>query len=808
VIESHLTRDELAIATVAEIDLAIGYPAFPDDEFLCTLVRDRTPREVAAEFREVFADDLPRGRRSIRQADLIAVTLRVAAELLDLPPDIASRGVITYSGSHALERVITTCLIGQAGTTAVTTEPCIDILPAMIGEANVAPSFVRAPSLDDVPSVEEILSAASANCSLGIISSPENPTGAVFDAEDLAALGDGFARLHVPLLVDQSFLRLAPGERAASFPSVAGPDGDWAFMWDTGKTFDVANEKLGFVFAGRELFPRIARRCEVLQATLPDYRLMLFSLLLRRAREARYCDTLSKRVGDNAAAVASMLRESAVRPTVAPAGGFLLIDVTDTPRCRSNRTTGAALAAAILEETGVGVVGAERFFYTRPPNQILLRLAIARPQSVVEEGVERLLQFLGDDSTMAADAQRGANAAPAARSAVAVAGASVDLAVIGGGITGAVTAVTAARSGHRVALLERQPALFSGASGAGFGSLTPFSDPFFRGAARDFAHRGTTLYRSDLLPWLRELTGVSVQFCDEGLLELVDSERDYQKAMALVSDLRENGYGDEVQMLDRDAALWLEPNLSPDFTHALKLNEPWLDTHQLFHALRAAIAHLDNLDLYLDAAVSAVESSDSCWRLRAGGAAPINARWVIVATGATTTFPNGIAQPIVHWVRGDAAEVQSPSGADLLRRHIYRGNGFVTPRSRGRLWLGATYDVELAAPTRAMDKRDQITVEQLELLIEHNRRIVPGIVGFEILRTWRGWRPASTDGLPIIGRSDHKGLAYATGCKGLGLTMAPAVGHDIVAAFESDEWSGLPTEFDPLREGSLQGVGA
>jgi glycine/D-amino acid oxidase-like deaminating enzyme len=427
---------------------------------------------------------------------------------------------------------------------------------------------------------------------------------------------------------------------------------------------------------------------------------------------------------------------------------------------------------------------------------------MARPQGVVEEGVTRLLSFLGGESPVASGPEQSLTVAHGRRAGGAAAP-LVDLAVIGGGITGVITAVTAARRGHRVALLERRHALFGGASGAGFGSLTPFSDPFFTGGARDFAYRGTTLYRSDLLPWLREHVGIGVQFCDEGLLELIDSDDGYQKTLKLLTDLREAGYGAEAQMLDRDEALALEPNLSPDFDRALKLNEPWLDTHELFHALRTAISYMDHLDLYLDAPVSDVERLRSGWQLRTAGGRSLEARWVVVATGATTDFPRGIARPVVHWIRGDAAEVQSPTGLNLLRRHIYRGKGFVTPRSGGRLWLGATYHKEPAAPTHAMDRRDQITVEQLALLVEHNRRIVPGIDGFEILRTWRGWRPASTNGHPIIGQSDQDGLAYATGCKGLGLTMAPAVAREVVAAFASDDWSALPAEFSPLREGGL-----
>jgi len=57
--------------------------------------------------------------------------------------------------------------------------------------------------------------------------------------------------------------------------------------------------------------------------------------------------------------------------------------------------------------------------------------------------------------------------------------ATYDVIVVVGGVIGCFAALALAKRKKKVLLVEARPALLSATSSAGFGSLTPYSDPFF-----------------------------------------------------------------------------------------------------------------------------------------------------------------------------------------------------------------------------------------------------------------------------------------------------------------------------------------
>lgn len=379
---------------------------------------------------------------------------------------------------------------------------------------------------------------------------------------------------------------------------------------------------------------------------------------------------------------------------------------------------------------------------------------------------------------------------------------SFDVAIIGGGIVGAMTAALGGRRGLNVVVLEQEGELFKGASAAGFGSLTPYSDPFFTGAARDFAVRGTRAYRDAILPWISDTTGLGIEFCDKGLLEILEPGAEaVADAQSLLESLKAAGYASEGELLNRDQTLALEPMLARDFDSALYLNEPWLDAAQLYVGLEKAISQSRSVEVLLNCAASALTLSDSGVTITTE-THRVHAQTVVLATGVTTNFPRGVAAPDLHWLRGDAMEVVHPARKSVLERHIYRNPGFITPRSGGRLFLGATYTPEYEPPVE-LARTSQIAAEHVVALLQQNARILPQLLEFELMRTWRQWRPASADGLPIVGPGEHANVIYATGCKGLGLTMAPAVAEAVLNGVVTGTWADVPEDFDPCRDGAL-----
>jgi glycine/D-amino acid oxidase-like deaminating enzyme len=68
---------------------------------------------------------------------------------------------------------------------------------------------------------------------------------------------------------------------------------------------------------------------------------------------------------------------------------------------------------------------------------------------------------------------------------------------------------------------------------------------------------------------------------------------------------------------------------------------------------------------------------------------------------------------------------------------------------------------------------------------------LPGLSRLRALRTWVGFRPATPDHLPLVGRWEP-GLWVAAGHEGLGVTTAPAT-----ARLLTDLVLGRPPAIDP-----------
>jgi glycine oxidase len=101
----------------------------------------------------------------------------------------------------------------------------------------------------------------------------------------------------------------------------------------------------------------------------------------------------------------------------------------------------------------------------------------------------------------------------------------------------------------------------------------------------------------------------------------------------------------------------------------------------------------------------------------------------------------------------------------LLRHVVRTPEVYIIPRSDGRMLLGATVE------DAGFDKRvDPDTVQRLHRAAVE---VVPEIAHLRIHDAWAGLRPASPDGLPIMGATSLKGYYAATGHYRDGILLAP-----------------------------------
>ena len=360
--------------------------------------------------------------------------------------------------------------------------------------------------------------------------------------------------------------------------------------------------------------------------------------------------------------------------------------------------------------------------------------------------------------------------------------------VIGGGIIGCSAAHELAKRGCRVTLLERgTPG--GEASGAAAGLLAPLGDspdprPFNRLAVESWR-----LYPR-IVAELREVTGADVEHVTTGTLYPLSGPADVEDARARCGWPLAAEFG--VEVVEGAPLAALEPALAKDVTAALLVRgDHWVNNQRLVTAYAlAAAARGATVRTGVEVGRILVERGRAVGVLADGERLTADA--VLLAAGA---WSGALASELgarlpVGPVRGQMLAV---SNVPALISHAMHGDDvYLVPRPSGELLIGAT--VERVGFERA------VTPEGLGGLIAQAVALVPEIGRRAITRSWYGFRPATPDGLPVLGPwPDVTGLFVATGHYRNGILLAPVTAEAMTSCIVDGKTPDSITPFLPQR---------
>ena len=158
------------------------------------------------------------------------------------------------------------------------------------------------------------------------------------------------------------------------------------------------------------------------------------------------------------------------------------------------------------------------------------------------------------------------------------------------------------------------------------------------------------------------------------------------------------------------------------------------------------------------------EERSAVLRLDAGREDPAGA-WAGLVEGSG--LPAGAVRP----VRGQMVVLEARP--ELVSRVVFSPRGYLVPRPDGRILCGST--MEEAGFTRVVTASGMLGI--LGMAIE----TAPELAAAPVVESWSNFRPATADGLPILGAGAVPGLFYSTGHHRHGILLAPA-SADLVAA--------------------------
>ncbi|QYR23002.1 glycine oxidase ThiO [Paenibacillus sp. sptzw28] len=366
--------------------------------------------------------------------------------------------------------------------------------------------------------------------------------------------------------------------------------------------------------------------------------------------------------------------------------------------------------------------------------------------------------------------------------------------VLGGGIIGLACAFEAASGGALVSVIE--PGAFGGqASGAAAGMLAPYTenpeqpDPFFH-LCQDSLRRYPAWVKR-----VESISGMDAELLHTGSLTVAMHEADVLPLQTRIAWQRAQGA--EAELVGPEMLSRLEPELSAQAVAALYCpGESHINAPKLVAALEAAcrklgvalLAHAGEID-----APRIGGASGSGISVSTSGHGIVKGDTLIVCTGAWACYyAETFGFPIpIHPIRGQICSFNAPPPA-RVNHMVFSSQAYWVGKQNGSLVCGASEDVA--------GYDSSVTGRGIDRLVRWGPRLFPFLQGLEPASKWAGLRPATRDGLPLIGPVPGRpDIILAAGHYRNGILLSP-VTASIVADLLNGRTPGTPiARFAPER---------
>ncbi|GAA3544561.1 FAD-dependent oxidoreductase [Nocardioides daeguensis] len=299
--------------------------------------------------------------------------------------------------------------------------------------------------------------------------------------------------------------------------------------------------------------------------------------------------------------------------------------------------------------------------------------------------------------------------------------------VLGAGIVGLTVAEELGRRGHDVVVVDPRPA--GGASYAAAGMLSP---------AAEVWHGEEEVLRlglASLARWPELAARLGVALRATGTLLVGHDAGDLQQVERQVALLHRHGHAAE--LLGRAGVRSAEPSLARAAGGALLPAEASVDPRAVCRALLQRVV------------------------LRETPRPDAEVR--VVATGSSLPEP---WTGLVSGVRGEILRLRSDDPPRRTVRGWVGGEAvYLVPRGDDRVVLGATSEAHAAPPV--------VTAGGALRLLAAARTLWPALDRAELVEATARDRPATVDGLPLVGPSGVAGVVLAAGHYRHGVLLAP-----------------------------------
>lgn len=345
-----------------------------------------------------------------------------------------------------------------------------------------------------------------------------------------------------------------------------------------------------------------------------------------------------------------------------------------------------------------------------------------------------------------------------------------DVIVIGAGSVGVPAALSLARSGLDVLVVDRYASVGQGANKAAIGGV--------RATHSDIAKIRIGLESIEILSTWQERYGDAIEWQGGGYSFVAYDEREERILKGLLEI--QHSHGLDIQWLGREALLQAVPALKADGLIGGTLSpgdgsaSPMLALHAMY---TQACRH--GAEFHFAETVTAIDARDGRVRGVTTDRNRYQAPVVINAAGAHArsianlagldvpvtpdAHEGGVTEPVARFLEPMVVDIRPLPGS---------ANFYFYQHHTGQLVFCITPD----PPQIGTDRRE--TSAFLPLVSRRMIDIMPRLRHIKVRRTWRGLYPMTPDGAPVVGWvRELEGFVQAVGMCGQGFMLGPGLGQ-------------------------------